>query len=89
MRDEFPTALGLLADKKINLKPLVTHRFSLENSDEAFRTLKNPNSGAIKVLIRVDEASEVNTYGKVDDTGKSVTNQPVLTTFTITNDQLV
>lgn len=38
----------------IDLKPLVTHRFKLEEGIEAFATASNPAARAIKVQI-IDE----------------------------------
>jgi L-iditol 2-dehydrogenase len=35
----------------INLKPLVTHRFSLEQATAAFHVAADPTQGAIKVQI--------------------------------------
>uniref|UniRef100_A0A8C3E5H7 Sorbitol dehydrogenase n=1 Tax=Corvus moneduloides TaxID=1196302 RepID=A0A8C3E5H7_CORMO len=36
----WPVAIALLASKRINIKPLVTHRFPLERALEAFETTK-------------------------------------------------
>jgi len=49
---EFSIALDLLARGKINVKPLITHRFPLEKINEAFEAAANRGkSKAIKVLI--------------------------------------
>ncbi|XP_023209882.1 sorbitol dehydrogenase-like [Centruroides sculpturatus] len=48
----YPTALQLVATGAVNLKPLVTHRFKLEESLKAFETARNSASGAIKVVIQ-------------------------------------
>lgn len=40
-----------MAGGLVDLKPLVTHRFALEQSIEAFETAANPKSGAIKCQI--------------------------------------
>jgi 2-desacetyl-2-hydroxyethyl bacteriochlorophyllide A dehydrogenase len=46
----FPGAIDLLKSGKVNTRPFVTHRFSLDSADEAFRVqLKDPN--AIKVML--------------------------------------
>lgn len=46
----FPGAIDLIESGKVNTRPFVTHRFSLDNAGEAFRVqLKNPD--AIKVMI--------------------------------------
>lgn len=52
----WPRAIRLLEDKLIDVKGLVTHRFSLENGVEAFETASNPASNSIKVVIFNDEA---------------------------------
>jgi 2-desacetyl-2-hydroxyethyl bacteriochlorophyllide A dehydrogenase len=44
-------AVSLLASGKVNLKPLVTHSFGLDNISEAFRTFKERLGGAIKVVV--------------------------------------
>ncbi|MEW6185576.1 MAG: alcohol dehydrogenase catalytic domain-containing protein [Thermodesulfobacteriota bacterium] len=46
----FPGSIELIRSGKAKVKPLITHRFSLDQADEAFRTqLQDP--GAIKVMI--------------------------------------
>lgn len=47
----YPTALAMVASGKVNVKPLVTHRFRLESAVEAFKTAKSGAGGAIKVVI--------------------------------------
>jgi len=47
----YPKALELITSGKIDVKPLVTHRFKLEQSHDAFATSGSPGSGAIKVMI--------------------------------------
>ncbi len=47
----FPAAIELLKNGKVNAKPLITHRFSLDQAAEGFKTqLQDP--GAIKVMIK-------------------------------------
>jgi threonine dehydrogenase-like Zn-dependent dehydrogenase len=41
-----------LASGKVNLKPLVTHSFSLKDISEAFKTFKERIGGAIKVVVK-------------------------------------
>ena len=41
----------MVATGAVNVKPLVTHHFSLEKSLDAFETAKDPSTGAIKVII--------------------------------------
>ena len=46
----FPACIELLRNAKVSAKPMITHRFSLDQAAEAFRTqLQDPR--AIKVLI--------------------------------------
>jgi len=48
----YPTALELVASGKVNVKPLITHRFKLEESEKAFATTGNSSTdNAIKVMI--------------------------------------
>jgi len=47
----YPTALALIATGKVNVKPLITHNFKLEETLEAFETSKTGAGGAIKVMI--------------------------------------
>ncbi|EPE10186.1 l-arabinitol 4-dehydrogenase [Ophiostoma piceae UAMH 11346] len=48
----WPRAIRLVQSGLIDLKPLVTHRFKLEDAVEAFRVSSNPATGAIKVQIQ-------------------------------------
>jgi threonine dehydrogenase-like Zn-dependent dehydrogenase len=45
-------AIPLLADGRLNLKPLITHRFSLDDINEAFATFTGRVGGAIKVIVK-------------------------------------
>ena len=47
----YPTALSMVASGAVNVKPLVTHRFQLEQCLEAFETARTGAGGAIKVMI--------------------------------------
>ncbi|KAJ2918694.1 hypothetical protein MD484_g1785, partial [Candolleomyces efflorescens] len=49
--NQYPKAIRLVAGGLINLKPLVTHRFSLEDGPSAFHVAADPSQGAIKVQI--------------------------------------
>ncbi len=48
--DEFREGIDLLAAGKVNLEPLITHRFPLEQLAKAFATQMKPDE-AIKVLV--------------------------------------
>ncbi|ESK96500.1 l-arabinitol 4-dehydrogenase [Moniliophthora roreri MCA 2997] len=50
--NQYPKAIRLVAGGLINLKPLVTHRFALEDAVSAFHVAADPSSGAIKVQIQ-------------------------------------
>lgn len=50
----YPTALAMVASGRVNVKPLVTHRFKLEQTIEAFTVAKTGSGGAIKVMIGCD-----------------------------------
>ena len=47
----YPTALSMVASGTVNVKPLVTHHFKLEQSLEAFEVARTGAGGAIKVMI--------------------------------------
>uniref|UniRef100_A0A4W4GLA3 Sorbitol dehydrogenase n=1 Tax=Electrophorus electricus TaxID=8005 RepID=A0A4W4GLA3_ELEEL len=49
----WPTAIAMLASKHINVKPLVTHRFMLEQAVEAFDTARQ--GLGIKVMLKCDK----------------------------------
>jgi L-iditol 2-dehydrogenase len=42
----------MLASGAVDLKPMITHRFKLEEAVEAFNVAKDPNSGSMKVMIK-------------------------------------
>lgn len=47
----YPTAIEMIANGEINVKQLITHRFNLEDSQEAFEAACDPKERAIKVMI--------------------------------------
>eukprot|EP01117_Protostelium_nocturnum_P006119 TRINITY_DN2205_c0_g1_i1.p1 TRINITY_DN2205_c0_g1~~TRINITY_DN2205_c0_g1_i1.p1 ORF type:complete len:387 (-),score=124.73 TRINITY_DN2205_c0_g1_i1:96-1256(-) len=49
--NQYPKAIRLVEAGLINVKPLVTHRYSLENAVDAFETAHDFSKGAIKVQI--------------------------------------
>jgi len=50
--DDFPTALALVRDGKVQVEPLITHRFPLSQAAEAFATADD-RLRALKVLVEV------------------------------------
>lgn len=52
--DTYPKAISLVTEGLVDLKPLVTHRFKLEEGLEAFSAALNLTSKAIKVQILDD-----------------------------------
>jgi len=49
--NQYPKAIRLIAGGLIDVKPLVTHRFKLEDAIGAFHVAADPAQGAIKVQI--------------------------------------
>jgi L-iditol 2-dehydrogenase len=49
----YPMALELVASGRINIKPLVTHHFDVQNCQEAFEVSEVGRDGAIKVAIHL------------------------------------
>ena len=52
---DFQVALKLLGDKRLDLKPLITHQVPLTQVQDAFDLLMDPKNEAIKVVVNVDE----------------------------------
>jgi len=48
----YPLALSMVASGTVNVKPLVTHRFKLEETLKAFETAKTGAGNPIKVMIK-------------------------------------
>ncbi|XP_002736836.2 sorbitol dehydrogenase-like [Saccoglossus kowalevskii] len=53
----YPTALSMVASGKIDVKPLVTHKFPLAKSLDAFEAAKKGENGTIRVMIKVSDTS--------------------------------
>ncbi|EJT98621.1 GroES-like protein [Dacryopinax primogenitus] len=53
--NQYPKAIRLVSGGLLNLKPLVTHRYSLEHAMEAFDTASDITKGSIKVQILDEE----------------------------------
>ncbi|KAL3993042.1 aminoacyl tRNA synthase complex-interacting multifunctional protein 1 [Sarotherodon galilaeus] len=49
----WPMAIAMLASRKVNVKPLVTHRFPLEQAVQAFETTRQ--GLGIKVMLKCDK----------------------------------
>jgi len=54
----WPRAIRLLKSGTIDLKKLVTHRYTLEDAVSAFKTAADPKTGAIKVQIQSFDEGE-------------------------------
>ena len=50
-RGQYERSLELVRSGRVDLDPLVTHRFSLDDIDEAFATTAAEPGGAIKVVV--------------------------------------
>lgn len=48
----YPTALSMISTGAVDVKPLVTHHFKLEETLKAFETSKTGAGGAVKVIIQ-------------------------------------
>ncbi|KAF9520538.1 hypothetical protein BS47DRAFT_1370372 [Hydnum rufescens UP504] len=53
--NQYPKAIRLVSGGLINVKPLVTHRFALEDAVEAFKVASDYRKGSIKVQILDDD----------------------------------
>ena len=47
----FPVALDLISTGKIDVNPLITHHYKLNDVTTAFHTAKTGHDGAIKVIV--------------------------------------
>jgi threonine dehydrogenase-like Zn-dependent dehydrogenase len=47
----YPLAMQWLGENRINLSPLLTHRFPLKHIQQAFDTFRDRTGGALKVLV--------------------------------------
>ena len=50
-RHDYEIAIDLMASGRVDLKPMVTHTYSLGNIQEAFDTAYDKTTGSIKVQI--------------------------------------
>lgn len=51
----YPKALEMVASGAVNVKPLITHNYTLANSVSAFQHAKTGADGAIKIMIHCSE----------------------------------
>jgi threonine dehydrogenase-like Zn-dependent dehydrogenase len=50
-RRDFPLAMRWIGEGRVNVKPLITHRFPLSQIQEAFEVFRDRRDGALKVLV--------------------------------------
>ncbi|KAJ8417638.1 hypothetical protein AAFF_G00224810 [Aldrovandia affinis] len=55
-RNTWPMAIAMLASKQVNVKPLVTHRFPLEQAVQAFETTRQ--GLGVKVMLKCDKSDQ-------------------------------
>ena len=53
--NSYPKALDMVASGRVNVKPLITHNYKLEETLDAFERARTGEGGAIKVMIHVEE----------------------------------
>lgn len=53
-RETYPKAIMLVSEGLIDLKPLVTHRYTLDEAKQAFDTASTPSARAVKVQLLDD-----------------------------------
>jgi len=51
IQSEFPVAVNIISDKKIDVSKIISHRIKLDNIQMAFEMVAERKDGAIKVLI--------------------------------------
>lgn len=51
----YPIAIDLVASGLVNLKPLITHRFSLEQTEEAMQKAASREPGVLKCMIKCSQ----------------------------------
>jgi threonine dehydrogenase-like Zn-dependent dehydrogenase len=50
-RTDFPLAMQWIAEGRINVKPLVTHRYAVQDVQQAFDLFHSRRDGVLKVLL--------------------------------------
>ncbi|CAI9739639.1 sorbitol dehydrogenase-like [Octopus vulgaris] len=48
----YPIALSMIVSGQVNVKPLITHRYKLEESQKAFKHVCTMKGGAVKIMIK-------------------------------------
>ena len=48
---DFPLAMRWIGEGRVNVRPLITHRFPLSQIQEAFEVFRDKRDGAQKVLV--------------------------------------
>ena len=56
-RRDFPLAMRWIAEGRMDLSPIITHRFALAQIQEAFDTFHDRRDGALKVFVEFPENS--------------------------------
>jgi L-iditol 2-dehydrogenase len=51
----FPNAISVAAAGKVDLRPVITHRFAFEDTRKAMETVRDRKGGVIKALINVSQ----------------------------------
>ncbi|OTF71056.1 hypothetical protein BLA29_015325, partial [Euroglyphus maynei] len=51
----YPLAIRLIESGRINVKPLITHKYPIEKALDAFKLLQAGTEGVMKVLIQYDD----------------------------------
>ena len=51
----YPKAIEMVSSGRVDVKPLITHRFKLEETLQAFETAKTGAGNAIKVMIKCSQ----------------------------------
>ncbi len=49
---DFPLAMRWIQEGRVNVKPLITHRYPLSDLQTAFETFRDRKDGAIKVIVK-------------------------------------
>ncbi|XP_072394653.1 sorbitol dehydrogenase-like [Diabrotica undecimpunctata] len=52
--NDYPTSIELVRSGRVNVKPLVTHHYKLEDSVKAFNTAKTQEGNPVKILIHAN-----------------------------------